>query len=220
MEGAGHPVAVGPQLAPVGLDQAREGRLVAVLRGLQQRLLGAHRRGARGARREPAAQKKLSGAAMSFARPRRLMVMTNLHDPLFGLYAACASILILTLYGLGFWTAKIRAQRRAVVNPEDVKVNSGAAVVEVEHPDVQRIKRAHLNALENAVPFFVIGFLYCQTAPGLGVARALFIAFVTVRVLHALFYLNAKQPFRTASFALGAVINLAMAVQVLRAVFS
>ena len=34
----------------------------------------------------------------------------------------------------------------------------------------------------------------------------------------AVFYLTAKQPFRTASFAVGALINLAMAVQVLRAV--
>ncbi len=143
--------------------------------------------------------------------------MTNFHEPVFGLYAACSSILIVTLYALGFWTARIRNARRAVVNAEDVKVNSGAVVVEVEHPDVQRIKRAHLNALENAVPFFVIGFLYTQTAPGLTFARALFLSFVAIRTLHALFYLNAKQPFRTASFAIGAVINLVMVAQVLRA---
>jgi prostaglandin-E synthase 1 len=145
--------------------------------------------------------------------------MTQFHDPVFALYALCSSILVITLYALGFLTAKTRADRKAVVNHEDVKVNSGASVVEVEHPDVQRIKRAHGNALENAVPFFAIGFLYTQTAPGLGAARAIFIAFVAIRTLHALFYLNAKQPFRTASFAIGALLNLAMVVQVVRAVF-
>lgn len=90
--------------------------------------------------------------------------------------------------------------------------------VEIEHADVQRIKRAHGNAIENAVPFFVIGFIYTQTSPSMMVARVLFLTFVALRLFHAMFYLTAKQPFRTASFALGALINLAMVVQVLRAV--
>jgi microsomal prostaglandin-E synthase 1 len=139
-------------------------------------------------------------------------------QPVFVLYAECCATLIVTMYALAFLTAKKRAERKAVVNFEDVRVNGGAAVVEVEHPDVQRIKRAHLNAIENAVPFFVIGFIYTQTSPSLTAARVLFLSFVGIRVLHAMFYLTAKQPFRTASFALGALINLAMVVQVLRAV--
>ena len=49
-------------------------------------------------------------------------------------------------------------------------------------------------------------------------ARGLMFAFVGIRLLHALFYLNAKQPFRTASFAIGALLNLTMVVQVVRAV--
>ena len=69
--------------------------------------------------------------------------------------------------------------------------------VEVEHPDVQRIKRAHVNAIENAVPFFVIGFIYTQTSPSMMMARVLFLTFVAIRLFHAIFYLTAKQPFRT-----------------------
>ena len=144
---------------------------------------------------------------------------TLLTEPAFSLYAVCSAILVATLYAIGFWTAKVRNDRKAIVNHEDVKVNSGATVVDVEHPDVQRLKRAHMNAIENAVPFFVIAFIYTQTLPSMNMARGLFFTFVAIRVLHAIFYATAKQPFRTLAFTVGAIINLVMVVQVLRAIF-
>jgi len=143
-------------------------------------------------------------------------MMTFAHQPVLQLFALCCAVLVVTLYALGFFTAKKRADRKAVINPEDVKVNSGAQIVDAEHPDVQRIKRAHLNALENAVPFFVIGFLYTLTEPSMTMASVLFLTFVGIRLFHAIFYLSAKQPFRTASFAVGAIVNLVMVVQVIR----
>lgn len=39
-----------------------------------------------------------------------------------------------------------------------------------------------------------------------------------VRVFHVVFYLNAKQPFRTLAFVMGALVNVIMVIQVLRAV--
>jgi glutathione S-transferase len=141
-----------------------------------------------------------------------------INDPVFQLYALCSSVLVVVLYGLGFLTAKTRAERKVVVNHEDTKVNGGASVQDAEHADVQRLKRAHINSLENAVPFFAIGLLYTMTSPSLALARGLFITFAAIRLLHAVFYVSAKQPFRTASFAVGALINLTMVVQVVRAV--
>lgn len=143
-------------------------------------------------------------------------MMTFAHQPVLQLFAVCCAVLVATLYALGFLTAKTRADRKAVLNPEDVKVNSGASVVEVEHPDVQRVKRAHLNGLENAVPFFILGFLYTLTDPSMTMASVLFLTFVGIRLFHAVFYLSAKQPFRTASFAVGALVNIVMLVQVVR----
>lgn len=145
--------------------------------------------------------------------------MNLLSEPAFRLYVISTASIIATLYWLGFWTAKLRNDRKAVVNPEDVRINGGAQIVEVEHPDVQRIKRAHINALENAVPFFAIGSLYSLTSPNLTMAATLYFGFVGIRLLHATFYLTARQPFRTMSFAIGAIINLTMVVQVVRAVF-
>ena len=139
-------------------------------------------------------------------------------QPAFQLYALCSAFLILILYALGFYTAKVRADRKKVLNFEDVRINGGAVVVEVEHPDVQRVQRAHRNALENAVPFFAIGFLYTQTSPSMAMLQGLFVVFISVRLLHAIFYLGARQPFRTVSFAVGGLVNVIMAVQVIRAV--
>ena len=80
-------------------------------------------------------------------------------QPVFQLYVLCSGALVAILYGLGFYTAKLRNDRKQIINHEDIKVNSGAVQVDVEHPDVQRVKRAHANALENSVPFFVLGLL-------------------------------------------------------------
>ncbi|MFO0726341.1 MAG: MAPEG family protein [Myxococcota bacterium] len=145
--------------------------------------------------------------------------MTSLFgQPVFQLYALCSAILVVILYWLAFLTAGTRAKRKKILNAEDVKVNSGAELVETEHPDVARIQRAHRNSLENAVPFFVIGGLYSLTEPSLIWAQGFFFSFVALRLFHAGFYLRAKQPFRTLSFGLGAIVNLGMVVQVIRAV--
>ena len=139
-------------------------------------------------------------------------------QPAFQLYVAASAILAVTLFGLALWTGVTRSEKKRVVNPEDVKVYAGASLAEVDHPDVQRVKRAHLNLIENAVPFFVIGLLYSLTDPSLLLVRILFFSFVAVRLLHAFFYLTARQPLRGASFMLGVLVNFVMLVQVVRAV--
>jgi uncharacterized MAPEG superfamily protein len=143
---------------------------------------------------------------------------TLVSTPQFQFYALCSAALVALLYGLGYLTGKTRDSRKAVLNPEDVKVYRGAAVVAVEHPDVQRVKRAHVNLVENAVPFFVIGFLYVLTDPNILVARVLLLGFVASRFLHTLFYLTGRQPFRAACYAAGVLLNSIMLLQVVRAV--
>ncbi len=141
-----------------------------------------------------------------------------LSQPVFQAYTVSVCALAMTLFGLGAHTAKTRSERKIVVNSEDAGINGGAALGGVDHPDVQRIKRAHMNLIESAVPFFALGFLYCLTSPSLTLAGVLFGAFVLTRVFHAVFYLGAKQPFRTIAFGAGTLVSLVMIVQILRAV--
>jgi glutathione S-transferase len=140
--------------------------------------------------------------------------MIDLQSSAFGPYALGSAILVLQLLALALYTGTVRVLRKKWVNPEDAKVNKGEHV-DQDHEDVQRVRRAHYNLLENAVPFFVIGALYAATgAPHKG-AVIYTATFVGVRLLHTVFYLLGIQPFRTIMFAIGVLACVGMAVQVL-----
>ena len=130
-------------------------------------------------------------------------------------YAIASSILALHLIGLALWTGTVRVRAKQYVNPEDARLNK-ADSVDVDHPAVARVKRAHQNAIENAIPFFVVGALYSMIASKTG-ALVYFGTFVAVRLLHTVFYLAGRQPFRTLSFGIGVLATIGMAVAVLRA---
>jgi uncharacterized MAPEG superfamily protein len=136
-------------------------------------------------------------------------------NPAAALYALSATVLALQLLALALWTGTVRVMRKQWINPEDAKANKGD-LVDVEHEDVSRVKRAHMNAIENVIPFFVVGALYAATAPGRTAALVYFGTFVGVRLVHSVFYLWGRQPFRTLSFAVGVLAVIGMAVHVLR----
>jgi uncharacterized MAPEG superfamily protein len=131
------------------------------------------------------------------------------------LYALVSAILVLQLILLAFWVGAMRTIRKQYTNPEDKVVIKGA-LVDDDHADVLRAKRAHLNALENAVPFFAVGALYAASGPSLMGAQVYFFTFLGARVLHSIFYLWGRQPFRTLCFAIGALATIGMAVHVIR----
>jgi uncharacterized MAPEG superfamily protein len=137
-------------------------------------------------------------------------------DPALKTFALAGTVVALQLVLLALWTGTVRAMRKVWVNPEDAKLNKGEQA-DADHPDVLRVKRAHQNALENAIPFFAIGLLYALTNPSVGTAQAYFFTFMGARLLHSVFYLWGKQPFRTMMFALGVLCMIGMGVQVLRA---
>ena len=136
-------------------------------------------------------------------------------NPALSLYALSAVALVFHLFILAGYTGYVRTKNKQWVNPEDAKLNKGENT-DVEHPDVARTKRAHGNALENAVPFFVVGALYAMTDPGHTGAVAYFGTFVGVRVLHSIFYLWGRQPFRTMMFAIGVLACIGMGIHVIR----
>ena len=133
----------------------------------------------------------------------------------FRLYAIVATIVSLHIIALALWTGSVRARRKVYVNPEDVAMLKGTGG-EHDHPDVLRVKRAHMNLLENAVPFLVIGALYALCSPSTLGAQAYFFTFLGARLLHSVFYLWGKQPFRTLTFAIGVLAVVGMAIHVIR----
>jgi glutathione S-transferase len=137
-------------------------------------------------------------------------------NPALKLYALVAALIGVQMLLLALWTGTVRTRHKQWVNPEDAKLNKGDQK-DQDHPDVQRVKRAHQNAIENAVPFFAIGLLYALSGASKTGAQAYFFTFLGARVLHSIFYLWGRQPFRTLMFAVGVLATLGMAYQVIRA---
>ncbi len=63
--------------------------------------------------------------------------------------------------------------RQAFANPEDASGVKGGKVM-IGDPDVERVRRAHLNDIENIIPFVLLAAVYLTTGPSLGTASLLF----------------------------------------------
>jgi uncharacterized MAPEG superfamily protein len=127
-------------------------------------------------------------------------------------YALASALVALNMIVLAGMTGAARGKTKSFNNPEDAR---GAPVDEV-HPKVARLKRAHTNALESAVMFYPIGLLYCFAGPSDLGAKAYFFTYAGARILHSVFYLSEKQPWRTVMYAVGTLAIFGMLVHVVR----
>jgi len=134
--------------------------------------------------------------------------------PGFRLYALCAIVLVIKMHVVGTYTAVVRSRLKLQLNPEDAAL-SGAQLVEVDHPEVARVQRAHRNDLENIPVFLILGFIAVLVgAPVLGLQLS-FIIFTAARVAHSITYLTSLQPWRSMSFGVGQLASLALMVMIL-----
>lgn len=143
----------------------------------------------------------------------------SLENPVFSMFAFYAAILVLKCLMMSLLTGRHRIGKKVFANEEDcamtpkkdLKPNFGDA-------DVERVRRAHLNDLENIVPFLILGFLYVFTNPDPFHAALHFRIFTAARILHTITYLNAiPQPSRGLCFFVGMIINVALAVRIVMA---
>lgn len=101
---------------------------------------------------------------------------------------------------------------QAFANPEDLP--KGVTEVNKDNDEVARIRRAHMNDIENILPFLTIGLLYTLTNPSAMIAIMLFRIFAAVRLLHTVVYAiyPIRQPARAICFFIGYLITLYMTV--------
>lgn len=95
-------------------------------------------------------------------------------------------------------------------NPEDCCLGKGFEVK--THEDVERCRRAHLNDLENVVPFLVIGLFFILTEPHVGVTCWLFRIVGITRIAHSIIYAiyPVRQPTRAVLYYIPYIISLYM----------
>ena len=130
-------------------------------------------------------------------------------------FSICCASLTLLIVGMAFHTGTIRGFiEKRFSNPEDESMGKGNTEGE-DGPKTQRWIRAHRNALENFLPFFVVGLLFSFKVQSSVFWAGCFIAFTVFRFLHAVAYINSKQPFRTLSFFAGWVVIVMISVRLI-----
>ncbi|NXG59739.1 MGST1 transferase, partial [Hemiprocne comata] len=141
-------------------------------------------------------------------------------NDVFRAYATYATIVLLKMMSMSLITAYFRLTRKAFVNPEDVasfgKDENAKKYLRTDQ-DVERVRRGHLNDLENIVPFLGIGLLYALSGPELSTALLHFRIFTGARITHTFAYLiPLPQPGRGLSWAVGYAVTISMAYKVLK----
>lgn len=145
----------------------------------------------------------------------------SLHDPLFATYVIAASLMILKAVGMSWLTVvRMMQAKGGFRSPEDLRktpLNPEPNAKQLE-PDerVERIRRIHLNDLENLPFFLVAGFLYVMTGPPLLLAQLLLYGYVVSRLLHFAAYLSARtHDTRAALWTVGSLIIVFMTCRAL-----
>ncbi|XP_006866085.1 PREDICTED: microsomal glutathione S-transferase 1-like [Chrysochloris asiatica] len=150
--------------------------------------------------------------------------MTNLNqltkNEVFMAFASYTTILISKMMFMSMATAFYRVTRKVFANPEDCsQFGKGENAKKYLRTDdrVERVRRAHLNDLENIVPFIGIGLLYSLSDPDLSTALLHFRLFVGARIYHTIAYLTPlPQPNRGLAFFVGYGTTFSMAYRLLK----
>nr|CAD7587638.1 unnamed protein product [Timema genevievae] len=110
-------------------------------------------------------------------------------NPVFSGYVFWSLILMLKMLCLYFLTVRQRFRKKVFISPEDLFfVRGGGGEVRNDDDDVERVRRAHRNDLENIPLFLVAGLFYVLTDPSPDVALNLFRVYAVARILHTLVY--------------------------------
>jgi len=133
-----------------------------------------------------------------------------MQDPTFRVFAVCAAILVFKMALTGSMTGFMRLRRGAYITAEDYAFMGKTAAPPDEA--VERLRRVHLNDLENIVPFLILGHVYVLSSPSVGLAVTLFIIFTAARLVHSITYLASLQPWRSIAFEVGQITLVVMTV--------
>jgi glutathione S-transferase len=142
----------------------------------------------------------------------------TLANPIFTTYVIAAAIMVLKAVSMSWLTVLRMLQENAGFrSPEDLRrtpLNPNPDPRQLQPNErVERIRRIHLNDLEN-LPFFLIaGLLFVFAAPSLLWAQLLLYGYVVSRLLHFAAYFTAQtHDMRATLWTIGSLILIAMTV--------
>ncbi len=136
----------------------------------------------------------------------------SLQNPLFATYVIAATLMILKAVSMSWLTiVRMMQEKGGFRSPEDTMktpLNPEPDPRQLEPNErVERIRRIHLNDLENLPFFLVAGLLFVLTEPSLLLARVLLYGYVVSRFLHFAAYLTAQtHDMRATLWTVGSLI--------------
>ncbi|XP_032664041.1 microsomal glutathione S-transferase 1-like isoform X1 [Odontomachus brunneus] len=137
--------------------------------------------------------------------------MTDINPEILKVFGFWGSILVLKLLAMPPLTVRQRYRKQVFANAVDVasfKSSLPKAKVAFDDPDVERVRRSHLNDLENVVPWFIMTYIWLSTGPSILLAKVLIRTFVLSRIIHTLSYaVMPQQPTRAIAFFVGYAIT-------------
>ncbi|XP_043658774.1 microsomal glutathione S-transferase 1 isoform X2 [Drosophila teissieri] len=141
--------------------------------------------------------------------------LISLDNQVFRCYLGWSAVLVLKIFAAAIYSGLMRFLTATFANPEDLL--SPKLKVKFDDPNVERVRRAHRNDLENILPFFAIGLLYVLTDPAAFLAINLFRAVGIARIAHTLVYavVVVPQPSRAIAFFVAVAATAYMALQVI-----
>jgi len=141
----------------------------------------------------------------------------SLSNPVFAHYAFYGTVVLTKMMAMSLLTATKRLSKGIFANPEDLPLGvQKPKSVSLNDERVERVRRNHLNDVENIPAFLLLGLLYVTTAPSVTAALWHFRVFTAARLLHTVAYqLPLPQPTRALTFGAGLAVCVSMAYQVL-----
>ncbi|CAN9504426.1 unnamed protein product [Ophioblennius macclurei] len=141
-----------------------------------------------------------------------------IRNEVFSCFVFYGVLLVVKMYIVAIITGQVRLRKKAFANPEDA-LRHGGLQFQREDPYVERCRRAHINDMENILPFLFLGAIYSMIGPSLSVARFHFLVFFMARMLHTVAYLLAlRAPTRSLAYTVAQIPCVSMALQILMAV--
>lgn len=144
------------------------------------------------------------------------MEKLSLQNPVFATYVIAASIMILKAVAMSWLTVlRMMQEKGGYRSPEDLRktpLNPAPDPKQIQPNErVERIRRIHLNDLENLPFFLVAGLLFVLTDPSLLLTRWLMYGYVVSRLLHFAAYFTAQtHDMRATLWTIGSLILIFM----------
>ncbi len=133
-------------------------------------------------------------------------------------YALITVILVLKMFTLSFIQGRARLGSNTFAIPEDARYFAHREPASEELPIVRRAAMAWRNDLENIPIFLFLAMIYVTLGCWPQGVFVYFTIFTIARIGHTATYLNAIQPWRTITFAVGMVIQFLLCIHILIAV--